>query len=99
MLEARRETRGRFTTNGRLANTNGGRSHEVDLLCVEARLVIEIDGPEHDNQKRKMMDSVKQEDLEGQGYRVRRFSNKEVIENPVGVWQLIAGDVDARAAQ
>jgi very-short-patch-repair endonuclease len=68
-------------------------------VCVEARLVIEIDGPEHNNQKRKMTDSKKQKDLEGQGYRVRRFSNKEVIENPVGVWQLIARDLDARAAR
>jgi very-short-patch-repair endonuclease len=46
-----------------------------------------------------MTDSKKQKDLEGQGYRVRRFSNKEVIENPVGVWQLIARDLDARAAR
>ncbi len=99
MLEARRETRGQFATNVRLTNTEGYRSHEVDLLCVGARLVIEIDGPEHNDQRRKAMDSKKQKDLEGQGYRVRRFSNEQVIENPVGVWQLIAEDLDACAAR
>jgi chaperonin GroEL (HSP60 family) len=31
--------------------------------------------------------------------RVRRFSNEQVIENPVGVWRLIAEDLDARAAR
>jgi very-short-patch-repair endonuclease len=99
MLEARRETRGRFVTNARLTNTAGSRSHEVDLVCVEARLVIEIDGPEHNNQQRKAMDSKKRKDIENQGYQVRRFSNAEVIENPVGVWRLIADHLDVRATQ
>jgi len=97
MLEARRETRGRFATNVRLTNTEGNRSHEVDLLCAQARLIIEIDGPEHNNQHRKTTDSRKQKDLENQGYRVRRFSNEQVIENPVGVWQLIAKHLDVDA--
>jgi|SRR5215813_1989803 len=99
MLEARQETRARFTTNGRLTNTAGQRSHEVDLVCVKARLVIEIDGPEHNNQQRKAMDAKKQKDLESQGYRILRFSNQEVMENPVGVWRLIAGDLDMHAAR
>jgi very-short-patch-repair endonuclease len=94
MLEARPETRGRFSTNFRLPNTTGPRSHEVDLVCVDARLVIEIDGLEHNTQQRKTMDSKKQKDLEGQGYRVRRFSNEQVIDNPVGVWRLIAEHFD-----
>jgi very-short-patch-repair endonuclease len=98
MLEARPETRGRFATNVRLNSASGDRSHEVDLVCLEARLVIEIDGLEHNTQQRKKMDSKKQKDLEIQGYCVRRFSNEQVIENPVGVWRLIAGHFDTRAA-
>jgi very-short-patch-repair endonuclease len=99
MLEARQQTRGRFKTNGRLTKTIGLGSHEVDLLCVEARLVIEIDGPEHNNHRRRAMDARKQRDLEGQGYRVRRFSNQEIIENPVGVWHLVAEDLDMHIAR
>jgi very-short-patch-repair endonuclease len=98
MLEARSETRGRFTANARMKNTAGNRSHEVDLACVEARLVIEIDGREHNGLLRKRLDAKKQRDLESQGYRVRRFSNEQVIEDPVGVWRLIAGHLSARAA-
>jgi Protein of unknown function (DUF559) len=44
-------------------------------VCQEARLVIEIDGPEHNQQARKNMDAKKQKDLEDQGYRVQRFRN------------------------
>jgi very-short-patch-repair endonuclease len=98
MLEARSETRGRFTANARMKSTIGNRSHEVDLACVDAQLVIEIDGPEHNGLLRKRQDAKKQRDLESQGYRVRRFSNEQVIEDPVGVWRLIAEHLSARAA-
>ena len=46
MLEARQETRGRFSANARLSSNLNTRRREVDLVCQEARLVIEIDGPE-----------------------------------------------------
>jgi very-short-patch-repair endonuclease len=98
MLEARQETRGSFAANARLQSTIGNREHEVDLACVQRRLVIEIDGPEHDQQTRKAMDIRKQRDLEAQGFQVRRFSNYDVIENPVGVWRVIADDLKARRA-
>ena len=93
MLEARQETRGRFSANARLTSNLNTRRHEVDLVCQEARLVIEIDGPEHNQQARKNMDAKKQKDLEDQGYRVQRFRNQEVIENPVGVWKMIAAQL------
>ncbi len=67
-------------------------------MCGDAKLVIEIDGPEHDQQQRKSMDAKKQADLEAQGYRVRRFSNKQVIEDPVGVWRLIAEQLESQPA-
>src|SRR6202030_3445801 len=60
MLEARQETRGRFSANARLSSNLNSRRHEVDLVCQEARLVIEIDGPEHNQQARKIMDAKKQ---------------------------------------
>jgi very-short-patch-repair endonuclease len=89
MLEARQETRGRFLSNHRLPSARGGRSYEADIVCVQAKLVIEIDGPEHNHAKQRALDEEKHRDLEGQGYRVRRFSNEDVINDPVGVWRLI----------
>ena len=100
MLEARAETRGLFAANGRVTGSGGNLSHEVDIVCETAKLVIEIDGPEHNQPRRKLMDARKQADLEGQGYRVRRFSNQQVIDDPVGVWLLIkeqlAGRIETR---
>lgn len=97
MLEARSETRGLFKVNGRLPNSAGGRTHEVDIVCETIKLVIEIDGVEHEQPKRKTMDARKQADLECQGYRVRRFGNQQVIDDPVGVWKLIHEQVAQRS--
>ena len=48
----------------------------VDLVCLPARLVIEVDGPSHD----LTMDADERRTLwlEGQGFRVLRFTNDQV---------------------
>lgn len=90
MLEARPETRGLFSANRRIPSPQSGRSYEVDIVCADAKLIIEIDGPEHNSIKRRQSDEKKQLELESLGYRVRRFGNTQVVEDPVGVWRLIA---------
>lgn len=97
MLEARTETRGRFQANARIPTSAGGRTYEVDIFCETAKLVVEIDGIEHETPKRKAMDARKQTDLESQGFTVRRFSNQQVIDDPVGVWRLIYEQVANRS--
>jgi hypothetical protein len=47
MLEARKETRGRFRTNQRVAKVMGRGSHEIGLIAEDVRLVIKIDGEQH----------------------------------------------------
>jgi len=89
MLEARAETRGRFLPNQRVSGAQG-HSYEVDIFCADAKLIIEIDGPEHNHLKRQAMDERKSRDLEAGGHLMRRFGNDQVINDPVGVWQLIA---------
>jgi len=89
MLETRPDTRGKFVANRRVGSRSG-KTYEVDILCEEAKLIIEIDGPEHNQSRRRQMDEGKMRDLEDSGYRVRRFSNHQVIDDPVGVWWLIA---------
>ena len=51
----------------------------VDFYCAEYRLVIEVDGPIHDQQTEQ--DQFRQEMLEADGYRVLRFTNDEVLTN------------------
>ena len=58
----------------------------ADLACREARLIVELDGGQH-------VDSVADKDrtraLESRGWRVIRFWNNEVAENPQGVAEAI----------
>lgn len=51
----------------------------VDFACLPLKLIVEVDGGVHD--KRKEEDAMRTEWLEGQGYRVIRFKNKQVLRN------------------
>jgi very-short-patch-repair endonuclease len=51
----------------------------VDFYCARARLVIEIDGPIHQYQKKE--DAIRQEYLESLGLKVIRFSNDTILNN------------------
>ena len=63
----------------------------VDFICVEERLIIELDGGQHaDNTK----DNIRDEWLRARGYTVLRFWNNEMIENMDGVLQTILSTVN-----
>jgi very-short-patch-repair endonuclease len=55
----------------------------VDFICFEKRLVIEVDGGQHDENKE--YDEKRTIWLEDQGFRVIRFWNNEVMNNINGV--------------
>ena len=54
-----------------------------DFMCREARLVVELDGGQHDERARE--DAERTEYIEAEGYRVLRFWNNEVLGNTDGV--------------
>jgi very-short-patch-repair endonuclease len=60
----------------------------ADFLCAEARLVIELDGGQHALHVER--DVLRTAALAGEGYRVLRFWNHEVIDNLEGVMATIA---------
>lgn len=60
----------------------------VDFICVAQRLIIELDGETHIG--REIRDQKRTAFLEGLGYRVIRFWNNEVMENPDGVMVRVA---------
>jgi len=66
----------------------------VDFVCLKKRLVIEIDGGIHLRQKEE--DALRTCDLNNKGYRVIRFTNEEVYENPALVAQRIKEELDRR---
>jgi very-short-patch-repair endonuclease len=47
-----------------------------DFICHECKLIIELDGPSHD--EREQYDEVRTMELERQGYRVIRFTNEDI---------------------
>jgi len=51
----------------------------VDFVCLSKKLIIEVDGQYHKNPNQKEADNIRTEILNEFGYRVIRFSNKEVI--------------------
>jgi very-short-patch-repair endonuclease len=54
-----------------------------DFLCRSARLVIELDGGQHDQQTAE--DEARTRRIEAEGYRVLRFWNNDVNERLEGV--------------
>jgi very-short-patch-repair endonuclease len=57
----------------------------VDFVCFENKLIIELDGGHHDHSQQADYDSVRTAWLEVQGYRVLRFWNNQVMEEPDAV--------------
>ena len=52
----------------------------VDFVCLEKKLIIEVDGEIH--QFNRLKDKQRTEELEALSYKVIRFKNEEVLENP-----------------
>ena len=59
----------------------------VDFVNLEKRLVIELDGSQH--QEQTAYDNARTQTLNEAGFRVLRFWNNELIENREGVLQVI----------
>jgi adenine-specific DNA-methyltransferase len=68
----------------------------ADFYCVEAKLVIEIDGDTHLEPAQIVYDTERTAWLEAHGHRVIRFSNREVYENLDGVLEKICGACERR---
>ena len=58
----------------------------VDFACLEGLLIIEADGGQHcDSDADRQRDAY----LSRKGFRVLRFWNNDVLENPSGVFEMI----------
>jgi very-short-patch-repair endonuclease len=63
----------------------------ADFVCRERRLIVELDGGQHlDSPTDRQRDS----ELSALGYRVVRFWNNDVLENPDGVLQRILSELE-----
>ena len=65
----------------------------ADFACIEARLIVELDGGQHAEQGD--YDSMRTAALEAQGWAVLRFWNIQVLENPEGVTMAIRAALES----
>jgi very-short-patch-repair endonuclease len=61
----------------------------ADFACMAARLVIEVDGSQHGEDKNVLHDQARTRWLEAVGYRVIRFWNNDLVTNMDGVLESI----------
>jgi very-short-patch-repair endonuclease len=63
----------------------------VDFICMGKKLIIEVDGGQHD--KFKFYDAKRDRWLENKGFKVLRFWNNEVLQDIEIVMEVIAGEL------
>ena len=68
-----------ITTNAR--NLGYPTAYKIDIAIPNHHVAIEIDGQSHHATERKLQDKKKEDFLVGKGWKVLRFTNKEVMEN------------------
>ena len=61
----------------------------VDFYCAEAKLIVELDGSQHYEEKEMKYDTERTDYLEQYGIRVLRIPNNEVNQNFSGVCEYI----------
>ncbi len=66
-------------------------SYIVDFVCFSQKIVVEIDGGQHNDDFVAQRDRERTAWLEGQGFRVIRFWNNDVMGNMDGVLEAISG--------
>ena len=53
----------------------------VDFVCLDKKLIIEVDGKYHSVGEQREFDVTRENKLRSEGYRVIRFTNEEVMLN------------------
>ena len=61
----------------------------ADFCCHTARMIVEVDGETHDWNDRLKRDAIRDRWFAGQGYRVLRFTNDDVLKRLEGMISII----------
>lgn len=66
----------------------------VDFICREKKIIIELDGGQHNEDKNIISDIKRTEFLNSLGYKVIRFWNNDINNNIDGVFNVIKNELD-----
>ncbi|MCK6580998.1 MAG: endonuclease domain-containing protein [Anaerolineae bacterium] len=80
--------------NRRIGGAKFRRQHAVegfivDFVCIERRLIVEVDGDIHTLPDQQAYDQQRQALLESRGFRVLRFANADVLQSIEAVAEVI----------
>jgi very-short-patch-repair endonuclease len=69
----------------------------VDFLCADAKLIVELDGGQHDQNRER--DANRTRILEAMGYLVLRYWNNDVMRNTNGVLEDILSTINQQRSE
>jgi very-short-patch-repair endonuclease len=83
-----------FLSNRQIEGNKFRRQHRIghyviDLICLEKKLIVEIDGGQHNEALNQEKDELRTNWLNKEGYQVLRFWNNDVLTNTEGVLEVI----------
>jgi very-short-patch-repair endonuclease len=61
----------------------------ADFACLDARMLVEVDGATHSTDEQIARDAVRSAALAAEGFDILRFTNEDVYVNPDGVLETI----------
>lgn len=53
----------------------------ADFVCLDKKLIIEVDGAYHSQEKQQLWDEYRDDFLKSNSYKILRFTNNEVLFN------------------
>ncbi len=65
----------------------------VDFCCLEKKLIIELDGGQHNEEKSQIYDEKRTEYLNKLGYKVLRFWDNDIFQNTDSVLEAISNSI------
>ena len=66
----------------------------ADFICLEKRLIIEVDGAYHCEPQQQEDDQIRTDILSDMGYKVLRFTNDKVLSSPHTVLNVIKDEIN-----
>ena len=57
----------------------------MDFCCPEKKIIIEVDGGQHNEEENLKLDKERDRYLKNRGFKILRIWNNEITQNPAGV--------------
>ncbi len=73
--------------------------YTVDFVCLALKIVVEVDGKDHQTEEGQRRDHIRDRFLQSHGFEVLRFDGYQVSQDIAGVKRKIENAIDRRIQQ